>query len=289
MPVLTMSTVTVHAAKSSPIKGKKRFNKLVNQRNQVHSKMTNFGKLKDKMANNIQKGWERHEQAMKDVRENGLNGEGQMSTFNHNHGNINFSGTIGKHKGSNSNHSMEKSNNSLQATLLDGTIYSEGQNWEVEGNIKVGDINASMQHTLLNDTIRLNRGLDNGPNASIRAHADLFNVSGTCNFGTDNDAPIGIRLEGHIDANWGINASVNANIKDGINPLNFNNFGARIRGSIKLVIDHQQSETGERTDIAKVRMNNGTLNADIKWRELGSAISDFQDRVNVLSNGIDVV
>ena len=276
MPVLAASSVVPHT-----VKGRTKFNKLVNQRNQANSLMSNLGDWKDKLAQNAQQqseamnatlrnGWERHNKAINHVQEHGLNGEGQISSFQHKKGNTTIQGTFGLHQVSSSNDGWSKSNHNLQATLADGTIHTGGENWDIDAQIQIGDIKASMNHTMINDKIQVRKGLDNGPKASIAGTADLVHVSGTGSFGTEKDAPLGIRLEGSIDVSWGVNTGVTADASSGLSPFQLNTFGPHIRGDVGLVVDYQVEDTNERKEVAKVKMRNGKLDAEIDWRELGA-------------------
>jgi len=285
MPVLTMSTTTAHT-----IKGHKRYNKLVNQRNQVNQRMSNIGSWKNNVEQTIRKsgedlnatlknGWERHNQAI----QKGLNGDGQFSTFNHKQGNTTISGKIGAHKGNSSHNGWNTSSNNLSATLADAAIHTGGDNWDFDGRVQLGDLSASMNHTILDDNITISKGLENGPKASIRGSAEVISISGTGSVGTDKDASLGIRLQGHIHASWGVSAGINMDSSNGLSPFHLSNLGPQISGDVNLVIDHQISGSDARKEIAKVKMNNGKLDANINWRELGDAIPD------VLSNGINIV
>ena len=295
MPVLTMSTMAPHT-----LKGRKQFNKLVNQRNHANSMMSALGSWKqgvadkarlegDRLKSNLDSGWERHASAMRHVQEHGINGSGELSTFHHEHGKTKIHGRVGAHQGSSTHDGWNTSSNSLKAVLFDGTLHSEGNHWDVDASLAVGGVDASVSHAVVADNIKVSDGLKNGPKASIRGSADLVDLSITGSIGTATDAAIGARLQLEVDASWGARASASTDVSSGINPLNLSNLGPSVHGDVSLVIDRQVAGSSDRSQIATVNLNNGKLDANINWREMGAAMGDIGPLTSVFSGGLDVV
>jgi len=279
------------------MKGRAQFENVVQKRNDTHNlfcqigtwhnnMVDNFHEGRNQITGNIKRAGQEIASRLEHIRKNGLDSEGQMATFNHQMGNSKFSAKIGAHRGKTSNKGWNKSNNHVKATLLESNFKTGGNNWEVEGALNVGDLDASMKHTVLQENIRLQDGWKNGPKGSANAKAEMFNIKAKGSIGTDKDEAIGIRLKGDVAASWGFNAGINADVKEGLGPFNLRGLGLKTHANVKVVIDHKTDGAG-RKELASLKVNKGKIDAHVNWKEVGNVLEkqDFRSFTNFLEAG----